>query len=125
MEVDEIKKQLDQAIADLEAARQDRDALASRVIALEASETSLQAELAQIKEERERIQADLTWKERSGLLASVFATDELERQKPTIMAMSKEAVELLVNAAKQKSQSGTITANLGGSDDGKTVVTLA
>ena len=108
---------------------EERDGLAAKVVELEASVTTLTAELEQVKEEREQAQADLVWKERSGVLASVLDPEELERQKPVIMAMSEEAVSLMVAAAKEKPEPKsptTLTANLGeADDDGPVVVTLA
>jgi DNA repair exonuclease SbcCD ATPase subunit len=133
VEIEEIKSKLDQALADLESARQERDKVATerdeltaRVTTLEASVTDLQAKLDQAEEERRQVREELVWQERSKLLASVLSTDELERQKPVIMAMSDEAVQLLAKVRPAAAPPSTLTANLGDSDEGgNIVVTLA
>jgi len=135
VDLEQVKAQLDQTLAKLDAMRQERDGLieerdgfAGQITELEASVNTLTAELEQVKEEREQVQADLVWKERSDVLAPVFGdAGELERQKPVIMAMSDEAVQLFVRAAKATSDPPptTLTANLGEGDDDTVVVSLA
>ena len=134
MDLEQVKSQLDEALSKLESTQEERDeiaeerdGLAAKVVELEASVTALTAELEQVKEEREQTQAELMWKERSSVLASVLDPEELERQKSVIMAMSEEAVSLMVMAAKEKpepSSPTTLTANLGDADDDSVVVTL-
>ena len=135
MELEQVKTQLSEALADLESMREkrdgiaeERDGLAANVTELEATVTTLTAELEQVREEREQTQAELVWNERSSVLASVFGEEELERQKPVIMAMSDEAVSLLVEASKEKSEPPpptTLTADLADGNDDAVVVTLA
>jgi len=130
MELEEIQKELDKVLAKLESVTAERDGvvaerdqLTEQVASLTASVNELEGKLATANEEREQAQADLAWKERSALLASVFDKDELERKRDVIMAMSDEAVQLFLSAARNTTQppaGATMTANLG--DDGDKVV---
>ena len=109
LEMPELKEQLDEMTAQLEAANSEKDVLANRVSELEAQlETERVANASLVEEFENKLtaaeaeSAKNLEQVRKARLAGSLTDEEWEAQKATIMTMSDEAFELVASLGERK-----------------------
>lgn len=121
MELEQVQKQLDEALAKLEAANKAGDELRESNTELQASLSTAEGQVEEFRAANEQLEVARKKQERKLVLASVMSDEEFAENETVIMAMSDEAVQLMVDKAKPEAgppkTPTTVTAGLEGDDD--------